>query len=166
MGSSQRPLPGNTQHSQQKDIYSASRIRTCNPSRQTAADARLRPRGHRDRHVSYFQCKAVLILKCGTSLCVTIRNRNNLAQGTEFLHWQSALFTNKQAVDCVQQGTKVTYNRLDTKLKNSQFFHHHPKMMRQHSEAMNAIPLARPLVADVILFAHGPTAVQSTNFSG
>jgi hypothetical protein len=79
------------------------------------------------RHVSCFQCQAVLILACGTSLCLTIRNQNNLAQRTEFLHWQAALFTNKQtvstvsnkvrwlhttnSVDCVQQGTMVTYNK-------------------------------------------------------
>jgi hypothetical protein len=38
IGSSQRPLPDNTQHSQEKDIYALVRIRTRNPSTQTAAD--------------------------------------------------------------------------------------------------------------------------------
>ena len=40
----QRPLPDNTQHSQQTDIHAPSRIRTHNPSNRAAADPRLRPR--------------------------------------------------------------------------------------------------------------------------
>ena len=45
----QRPLPGNTQHSQQTNIHAPDGIRTHNPSRQAAEDLRLRPRGHWDR---------------------------------------------------------------------------------------------------------------------
>jgi len=47
---SQRPLPENTQHSQQTDIHAPSGIRNKNPSKRAAADPRLRPRGHCDRH--------------------------------------------------------------------------------------------------------------------
>ena len=47
---SQRPLPDNIQHSQQKNIHSPGGIRTHNLSRPAAEDPRLRPRGHCDRH--------------------------------------------------------------------------------------------------------------------
>ena len=47
----QRPLPDNTQHSQEKDIHVPGWIRTHNPSKRAAAVPRLRPRGHWDRHV-------------------------------------------------------------------------------------------------------------------
>ena len=43
---SQRPLPYNTQHSQQTDIPAPVGIRTHNLSRQAAADLRHRRRGH------------------------------------------------------------------------------------------------------------------------
>ena len=44
-----RPLPDNTQHSQQTDIHAPGGIRIHNLSRQKAADLRLRPCGHWDR---------------------------------------------------------------------------------------------------------------------
>jgi len=46
--SSQRPLPDNTQHSQQTDTYASGGIRTRNPGKRAAADPCIRPRGHRD----------------------------------------------------------------------------------------------------------------------
>ena len=49
ISSSQRPLPDNTQHSQQTNIHALGGIRTHDLSRRTAADLRLRPRGHWDR---------------------------------------------------------------------------------------------------------------------
>ena len=45
----QRPLPDNTQHSQQTNIHALGVIRTHNLSRRAAVDLRLRPRGHWDR---------------------------------------------------------------------------------------------------------------------
>jgi len=45
----QRPLPDNTQHSQQTDISAPADIRTRNPSKRAAADLRLGHRGPRDR---------------------------------------------------------------------------------------------------------------------
>jgi hypothetical protein len=48
IGSMQRPLPDNKQHSQETDIRAAGGIGTSNPSKRAAADPRLRPRGHRD----------------------------------------------------------------------------------------------------------------------
>ena len=45
IGTSQIPLPYNTQHSQQKDIYAPSGIRTRNSSNRAAADSRFIPRG-------------------------------------------------------------------------------------------------------------------------
>jgi len=43
---SQRPLPDNTQHSQQTNIQAMGGIRTHHRSRRAALDLRLRPRGH------------------------------------------------------------------------------------------------------------------------
>ena len=50
ISSSQRPLPDNTQHSQQTNIHAPGWIRTHNLSRRAATDLRRRPRGHWDRH--------------------------------------------------------------------------------------------------------------------
>jgi alkylated DNA nucleotide flippase Atl1 len=44
--SSQRPLPDNTQHTQQTNIHATGGIRTHDRSRRAAVDLRLRPRGH------------------------------------------------------------------------------------------------------------------------
>ena len=49
VSSSQRPLPDNTQHSQQTDIHAPGGIRTHDLSRRAAVDPRLRPRGYWDR---------------------------------------------------------------------------------------------------------------------
>ena len=46
---SQRPLPDNTQHSQQTNIRAAGGNRTHDLSRRAAEDLRLRPHGHWDR---------------------------------------------------------------------------------------------------------------------
>jgi len=48
ISSSQRPLPDNTQHSQQKNLNALGGIRTHNLSRRAAADLRLRMRGRWD----------------------------------------------------------------------------------------------------------------------
>jgi len=48
----QRPLPDNTQHSQQTDIHVHGEIRNHDLSRRAALDLRLRPRGHWDQHLS------------------------------------------------------------------------------------------------------------------
>jgi hypothetical protein len=44
-------LPDNTEHSQETDIHAPGGIRIPNPSKRTAVDPRLRPRGHWDRQV-------------------------------------------------------------------------------------------------------------------
>ena len=49
ISSSHRPLPNNTQQSQQTDIHVPGGIRTHNLSRRVAADIHLRPLGHWDR---------------------------------------------------------------------------------------------------------------------
>ena len=49
ISSSQRPLPDNTQHSQQTDIHARGGNRTHNLSRRAATDLRFRPRGCWDR---------------------------------------------------------------------------------------------------------------------
>jgi len=50
IGPSQGSLPDNTQHSQETDGRDPRGIRTHNPSKRAAADPRLRPHGHWDRH--------------------------------------------------------------------------------------------------------------------
>jgi len=52
ISSSQRPLPDNTQHSQQTNIHTPGGIRTNDLSRQAVADLHLR-RGHWDRPEEY-----------------------------------------------------------------------------------------------------------------
>ena len=49
ISSSQRPLPENTQHSQQTNIHGPGGIRTNDLSRRAAVDLGLRPCGHWDR---------------------------------------------------------------------------------------------------------------------
>jgi hypothetical protein len=65
---SQRPLPDNTQHSQQTNIHAPGGIRTNNLSRRAAEDLRLRPRGHWDRRkpsVNASNSKVVIVfLRC------------------------------------------------------------------------------------------------------
>jgi hypothetical protein len=50
IGLSQRPLPDNTQHSQQTDTHVPDAIRTCSISGHAAAKLRLSPRSHWDQH--------------------------------------------------------------------------------------------------------------------
>ena len=50
IGLSQRPLPDDTQHSQQIAIHVPDAIRTCSLSSHAAAKLRLRPRSHWDQH--------------------------------------------------------------------------------------------------------------------
>ena len=51
ISSSQRPLPDNTQHSQQTNIHASGGIRTHDLSKRAAADLRLRPRGYWDQQI-------------------------------------------------------------------------------------------------------------------
>jgi hypothetical protein len=51
---SQRPLPDNTQQSQETDIHNTFGIRTRNPSKRSVADPHLRSLGHSDRQIIVF----------------------------------------------------------------------------------------------------------------
>ena len=62
---SQRPLPDNTQHSQQTNIHGPVGIRTHNLSRRAAKDLRLRPRGHWDRLVSILKAAICMLRRAG-----------------------------------------------------------------------------------------------------
>jgi len=57
ISASQRPLPNNTQHSQQTNLHAPGGIRTHNLSRLAAADLCLRPRGRWDRLYSESKVK-------------------------------------------------------------------------------------------------------------
>jgi hypothetical protein len=56
VSSSQRPLPDNTQHTQQTNIHAPGGIRIHDRSRRVAADLRLKPRGHWDRQGQIMHC--------------------------------------------------------------------------------------------------------------
>ena len=73
ISSSQRPLPDNIQHSQEKDKHALGGIRTHNLSRRKDVDLRLRPRGHWKRLCitlsrAYFDVGTYNI-KCSDFLC-------------------------------------------------------------------------------------------------
>jgi hypothetical protein len=83
ISSSQRPLPDNTQHTQQTNIHAPGGIRMHDRSWQAAVDLRLRPRGHWDRHVisfidsnfrevKMFSCTQIKEVHCGPT-----RKQNN-----------------------------------------------------------------------------------------
>ena len=61
---SQRPLPDNTQHSQQTNIHALGGIRTHNLSRRAAVHLRLRPRGHWDPQRDIWYTKTHTIAHC------------------------------------------------------------------------------------------------------
>ena len=64
VSSSQRPLPDNTQNSQQTDMYAPGGIRTHDLRRRAAADLRLKPRGHWDRqYVCKSKCEILQTIK-------------------------------------------------------------------------------------------------------
>jgi hypothetical protein len=50
-----RPLPDNTQHSEETDIHAHSRIQTHNPSKLVAADPNLRQHGNWDQRGQAYQ---------------------------------------------------------------------------------------------------------------
>jgi hypothetical protein len=74
IGPTQRPLPDDTQHSQETNIHTPGGIRTQNSSKQAAEDPCLRPRGHWDRQLLNMQSvitykKYKLIEKLVVSVC-------------------------------------------------------------------------------------------------
>ena len=65
ISSLQRPLPDNTQHSQQTNIHALGGIRTHDLSRRAAAGLRLRPHGHWDRQYStIINIITVIVISC------------------------------------------------------------------------------------------------------
>jgi len=69
--STQKPLPANKQHSQQKNIHATFGIRTHNPRKRAAADPRLSSRGNCDRTRVIYFCYVMnlLQLQISTELC-------------------------------------------------------------------------------------------------
>jgi len=66
ISSSQRPLPDNTQHSQQTNIHAPGGIQTHNLSRRATVDLRFRPRGHWERHERYLTHTNTFLWYCDT----------------------------------------------------------------------------------------------------
>jgi hypothetical protein len=58
----QRPLPDDTQHSQQTDIHASGGNRTRNPSMLAAADPRLTERGHWDRQQMHIRRLKIIVI--------------------------------------------------------------------------------------------------------
>ena len=67
ISSSQRPLPDNTQHSQQTNVHATGGIRTHNLSRRAAVDLRLRPHRYWDRQTAYLTFCIVTLCDCSLS---------------------------------------------------------------------------------------------------
>ena len=73
ISSSQRPLPDNTQHSQQTNIHAPGGIRTHDLIRRAAADLLLKPRGHWDRQAPASRGQK---LTSYTQWCIFLNNKN------------------------------------------------------------------------------------------
>ena len=86
ISSSQRPVPHNTQHSQQTDIHAPGGIRTHDLSRRAAIDLRRRPRGHWDRQSFLKKLTVPHLVKfpvlCGNQNFITVYTRVLLSWGT------------------------------------------------------------------------------------
>ena len=64
ISSSRRPVPDNTQHSQQTNIHDPGGIRTHDLSRRAARNLRLRPRGYWDRLLHTYIYSLYISVKC------------------------------------------------------------------------------------------------------
>jgi hypothetical protein len=86
---SQKPLPGNTQHSQKTDVYVPGGIRTRNPSKLAAADPYLRPRGHWDQP---FRINRVIIKKNALHSYIVKRASNGTTRDRKFFRFSQVSF--------------------------------------------------------------------------
>ena len=113
IGSSQRPLPENTQKSQQTDIHVPGGIRTRNPSKLMTSDPRPRPRGHWDRPLCRFKelnvvsrfCHLCFIVCVCVCVCVCIESWWGKPEGKKPLRrprrrWMDNIRTDLQEVGC------------------------------------------------------------------
>ena len=98
ISSLQRPLPDNTQHSQQTNFHAPGGIQAHNPSRRAAPDLRLRPRGHLDHQV-HTQDAQIL----GTAVQKLSRH-SNLAH--RIVHPRLVYFNNTPVLRLARLGTK------------------------------------------------------------
>jgi hypothetical protein len=91
---SQRPLPDNTQRSQEIDIHASGWIRILNPSKRAGADRRVRPYGYLDRvNVPYSNTYIDMtqFTSCTSYLCAvtpfrTLFNHSRFSDITSGLH--------------------------------------------------------------------------------
>ena len=109
----QRPLPDNTQHSQQTDIHTPpppptpAGIRTHNLSRRAATNLRLRPRSHRDRPTRLWKFKPLQLKQ----------RYRKLAVYAEWMACCSRSFKRRQLKSAgalmrcqIEQGDRISYH--------------------------------------------------------
>ena len=80
IGPSQRTVLENTQQTQDKETSAPGGIRTRDPNKRTAAERRLRPRGHRDRSIFYTEVdeESYLIFSCTVFAIYALQKTDDL----------------------------------------------------------------------------------------
>ena len=125
---SQRPLPDNTQHSQQTNIHAPGGIRTHNLSRRAAKDLRLRPCGHWDRLFCFLKIQILILFQYCFCVRFEIRSTKNekflvneipnYKSITNLMHWllfihkilfSSTCFEHQVLISCVSTGNQDSY---------------------------------------------------------
>jgi hypothetical protein len=112
---SQKPLLGNTQHSQETDIHASGGIRTRYSSYRAAVDPRLRPRGHRNRQLwvnAYFSynCERESTKDANIHMCNAVRSQRKEVvwmNSTMTVEASSSLPTAVRAPWCPPAGPKI-----------------------------------------------------------
>ena len=113
---SQRPLPDDTQHSQETDLYATGRILNRNRGKRAAADPRLRLRGIQDRPDQLLVTKHNVYTSCIPSgKQIIFIAAYHLIRGMflfeEVVHCFSAACITGHTVDCSYQNTvELGYN--------------------------------------------------------
>ena len=95
----QRPLPDNTQHSQEIDIHAPSGIQTRNPSKWVTTDPCLRPSSHYAGPLSKYSCKLFRSLCMDSAFLCNLtascpfpqsRSTNQMLNHTTIWPWNAA----------------------------------------------------------------------------
>jgi hypothetical protein len=76
LGPTQRPLPDNTQHSQETDIHALGGIRTHNFNKRVVIEPCLRNMGHCQAYLQEHECIRILNIMLDGDLLFTFKNLN------------------------------------------------------------------------------------------